>query len=101
MIVVRLVESDVVLCIDDEITGINIVTLKNHFKDFGLMHCSFLHEVNNFILDYDCMINVVIKLNLYFVLKLTLLAHEVLFLNWICEVFIIFGKKVEFTDVSP
>jgi len=99
--VVRLVESDIVLCIDNEITGVNIVALKNHFKDFGLMHCSFLHEVHNFILNDNCMINVVIELDLHFVLKLTLFAHEVLLLNWICEVFIIFCKKVEFTDVSP
>jgi hypothetical protein len=38
---------------------------------------------------------------LYFILKLTLLGEEVLFFNWISEVFIIFSQKVEFTNVSP
>ena len=95
------IESDVVFRVDNEVTRIDIITFKHHFEYFWLVHCSLLHEVDNFILNHDCMIDVIIQLHLHFILKLTILLQEVFIINWICEIFIILGQEVEFANVSP
>ena len=50
--------------VDFEITGIDIVTLHYHLEYFWLVNCSFFHKVDDFVLDSDRMIHIVIKLNL-------------------------------------
>lgn len=101
MVVAWLAESDVVLSVDNEIAGVDVVSLKDLFEDFGLVHSALFHEVNDFILYDDCMVNVVVKLNLHFVLKLSCLVHEVLILNWVSKVFVVLSQEVEFANVSP
>jgi len=55
-----LVESDVIFCIDNEVTGIDVIALKNHFEYFWVVDSALFHEVNDFILNNNCMINIVI-----------------------------------------
>jgi hypothetical protein len=91
VVVVGFVESDVVFCVDNEIAGIDVVTLSDHLEYFGLMDSTLLHEVNDLILYKNSMISVVIELYLNFVFKLTSLGQEVFFLYWVSEVFIVFS----------
>lgn len=101
VIVVGLVESDVVLGVDDEIRGVNVVALDDHVENFGLMHSTLLHKVNDLILNHNSVVNVVIQLNLDLILQLTSLVEELLILNWLGEIFVIFSEEVEFADVCP
>lgn len=101
MVVVGFVESDVVFSVNDEVACVNVVSFKNHLEDFRLMHSTFLHEVDNFILDNDGMIYVVIELHLNFVLKLSLLGQEVLLLNRFSEIFVVLSQEVELANVGP
>lgn len=101
MVVVGLVEPDVVLCADGEVTGIDVVTLHYHFENLWLVDLTFLHEVDDFILDHNSVIDEVLDLNLELVLKLSLLGHDLLVFSWLCEVLIVLGKEMHFTDVSP
>lgn len=71
VIVIGLVESDIVLSVDNEVGGVNVVTLHDHLEDLWLMDGTLLHKVDNLILNHNCMINVVIELNLNFVFQLT------------------------------
>lgn len=61
---VRLVEPDVMLCIDYKVTSVNVVSFNYLFKDFWLVNSSLLHKVNDFILHNNGVINIVIHLNL-------------------------------------
>lgn len=101
MVVVRFIESDIVLSINDIVACVDIVSLEDHFKDFRLVHGSFLHEVDDFILNNDGVVNIVIQLNLNLVFHLTLLCKEILFLNWFCEIFVVFCEQVEFANMGP
>lgn len=101
MIMIRLIESDVVLGVDNEIASIYIVPFHHHVKHFGVVDSSLFHEIDSFILNHDSMVNVVIELDLEFVLELTLLGEEVFFFNWVSEVLVVFGQEVELADVGP
>ena len=101
MVVVRLVEPDVVFCVDDKITRVNVVAFHHHFKDLRLVDLALFHEIDNLVLNNDCMVYVVIQLYLHFVLKLALLRQEILLVNWICEIFVVLSEQVELADVAP
>ena len=98
---VRLIEPDIMFCVDYEVTRINVVPFENHLKDFRLVHSSLLHEIDNLILHNNCVIHVVVQLNLNFVLKLPLLCQKVLFIYWFCEVLVVFCEQVELTNMAP
>ncbi len=101
MVVIRLIESDIVLSINDEVASINIVTLENHLEHLWLMNCTFLHEIDNFILDNNSMVDIVIELYLHFIFHLTSLRQEILLFNWFCEVLIVFSQQVKLADMGP
>lgn len=98
---VRLVESDTMICVYAEVTCIDVVSFHNHLEDLRLIYCALLHEVYDLVLNNNCMIHVVIKLNLQLVLQLADLIKELLLFHWLREIFIVFGQEVHFTDVSP
>lgn len=98
---VRLVKSDTMICVYAEVTCIDVVSFHNHLEDLRLVHCALLHEVYDLILNNNCMIHVVIKLNLQLVLQLAGLIKELLIFHWVRKIFIVLGEKVHFTDVSP
>jgi hypothetical protein len=58
--VIGLVESQVVLCVNREVGGVDIVPLHYPLKDLRLVHGPFLHKVDYFILDCDSMIYIVV-----------------------------------------
>ena len=98
---VRLVESDTMICVYAEVTCVDVIPFHNHLEDLWLVYCALLHEVYDLVLNHNRVIYVVIKLNLHLVLQLTGLIKELLLFHWLREIFIVFGQKVEFTDVSP
>lgn len=98
---VGFVESHVVSGVDHVITSINIVSLHDHLKDLRLVNSSFLHEVNDLILNHHSVIDVVFKLYLDFVLKLSVLLQDLLIFNRVSEILIIFSQQVHFAVVSP
>ena len=57
---IRLIESDIMLSIYDEITCINVVSLYHHFKHLWLMNFAFFHKVDDFILDSYRMVHIVV-----------------------------------------
>jgi len=65
------------------------------------MHGTLLHELNNLVLHGDLMIDVVVKLCLHFVFKLSSLGQEIFILCWLREVFTVLGNKIEFADMGP
>ena len=101
VIVVRLVESNTVVCINDEIAGVDVVSLHDHFEDLRLVHSTLLHEIYDLILYHNSVINVVVKLNLQFILKLTCLVQEFLIFNGFCEILVVLSEEVEFANVCP
>ena len=52
-VLVWLVEAHRLLRVDHEVTRVNVVAFHDHFEDFRLVYGSFLHEVDNLILDHD------------------------------------------------
>ena len=101
MVVVRLQEPYVMLCVDHIVARIDVVALNHPLEDLGLVHGSLLHEVDDLVLHGDGVINVVVKLHLSFILKLTGFIEE-LFIVWRNgEVFTVFSYQVELADVSP
>ena len=101
VVVAWLVEPNVVFSVDHEVTSVDVVSLENHFKYFWLVDDALLHEVDDFILNNDRMINVVVELNLHLVLQLACLVHEIFVLSWLCKFFVVLSKEVELTNVSP
>ena len=75
-VLVRLVEAHRLLRVDYEVACVNIVTLHDHIEDFRLVYLTFLHEVNNLVLNSDRMVRIVIQLGLQFVFELTVLLEE-------------------------
>jgi hypothetical protein len=71
VVVARLIEPDVVLSVDNEVTCIDVVPLYHLLEQLWLVDCTFLHEVYGFILHNYSMVNVVIELYLQLVLQLT------------------------------
>ena len=74
VIVSWLVESDIIFCVNNEVTSINVIALEYHIEYFWVMNSTLFHKVNNFILDNNGVINIVIELNLDLILELTLLC---------------------------
>jgi len=101
VVVVGLVESDVVFGVNNEVRSVNVVALENHIEDFWLMHSALLHEVYYFILDHYGMIDVIIELDLQFILQLAGLCEELLVFDGIREVLVVLCEKVEFANVCP
>ena len=101
VIVIGLVESDIVLSVDNEVGGVNVEALHDHLEDLGLMHSTFLHKVDNLVLHHYCVIHVVIELNLHLVLELSLFVQELFVLDWLREVFVVLCEQVELADVCP
>ena len=69
-----LVLPDGVIGIDDKVGSINVVSFQYHLEHFWLMDASFFHEIDNFVLDGNRVINVIIELNLNLVFQLTRFA---------------------------
>jgi len=99
--VVGLVESDRVVSVDREVSGVDVVALEHHLEDLWLVHSALLHEVYDLVLHDDCMVNVVIQLHLDLILKLAALVKWLLVLNWLSEVLVVLGQEVHFADVGP
>ena len=95
------VESLIVLGVDGEVRCVDIVSLHYHIEDLRLMHCSFLHEIDNLVLYNLALVYIVIKLDLEFVLQLSVLLEEVFILNWIGEVLVVLCQQVDFIVVGP
>jgi len=100
-VLVWLVETKCFLSVDGEVARVNIVALHDHLEDFGLMNSTLLHEVDDLILDCDGVINVVVKLHLKLVLKLSVFLEEVFVVDGISKVFIIFSKEIHLAVVGP
>lgn len=101
IVVGRLVEADIVLGVDLEIAGINVVALHDHFEDLRLMHRTLLHEIQNLILHSDRLVHVVLHLQLQLVFQLTVLFQELLVFHWIGEILIILSQQVQLAVVDP
>jgi len=56
------------------------------------MHGTLLHEKNDLVLNSNRVVDVVIQLDLQFVLKLTVLLQNFLLFYGVSEVFIVFSK---------
>ena len=89
------------ICIDGKVTSVNIVTFEYHLEDFWLVHGALLHEVQDFVLLSDGMINIVIELDLHFVLELTVLLQWLLLLNRIGEILVVFRDQMKLINVGP
>lgn len=89
------------LSVDLKVAGINVVTFHGHFKDLRLVNGTLLHEVDNLVLHSNCLIHVVLYLHLQFILQLTVFLQELLIINWIGEIFVIFCEKVKLTVMNP
>lgn len=101
VVVVWFIESNRVVSVDNEIASIDVVTLEYHFEYLRLMHSAFLHEIYDFILHHDSVINIVIELDLHFVLELTSLIEELLVFHWLCKVLVVLSEKIELANVGP
>ena len=94
-------KSDGVICIYDEVRGVDVVAFQDHLEHFWLMNGTFFHEVDDLILDDNSMVDIVIKLYLNFILELTSFVEELLVVYWISKVLAVFSDQVEFTNVGP
>ena len=101
MVVRGLVESDVVLGVDDESRGVDVVPLEHHLENFGLIYSPLLHKVYDLVLHHDRVVNIVVQLYLHLVFQLARLVQELLVLNWVGEIFVVLGEEVELADVRP
>ena len=89
MVVIGLIESDIVFRVDLEVTGINIIALQNLLEDLWLVDGPLLHEVNDFVLHSDGMIDIIIELDLDLILQLTSFVHELFLISVLDKVLII------------
>lgn len=101
VVVVGLVESDGVISVDGEVSGVNVVSLHDPFKDLGLMNSALLHEVDSLVLHHHGVVDVVVQLHLQLILELTSLVEELLVFNWLSKVFVVLSQQVELADVGP
>ena len=100
-VVVWFGEAQRLLCIDDEVARVNVVAFQDHFEDFGLVHRAFLHERDDLVLHSDGMVDIVIELHLHLILQLSVLLEEVLVIDRVREVYVIFREQVHLTVVGP
>lgn len=49
-----------VVRVDNEVRGIDIVSFQHHFEHLRLVHGTLLHKLNNFILNCDLVIDVMV-----------------------------------------
>jgi len=64
------------------------------------MYSTLLHEIDDFILYSNCMINVIVQLNLNFVLELSIFLKELLVID-LSKVLVVFSEQMHLTDVCP
>ena len=101
MVVVGLVESYVIFCVYHIVTCVDVVPFKDLLKYFWLVDFTLLHEIDCLILDHDCVIHVVIKLYLYFILQLSSLRKELFLIDILYKLGVVLGEQVELSDSSP
>ena len=101
IVFVWFVETHGLGSVDDEVRCVNVVTLHDHLENLGLVHCTLFHEVNDLILYCDCVINIVVQLDLQLILQLSILLQEVLIINGISKVLIILRQQVHLAIVGP
>ena len=89
------------MCVDDEVGGVNVVALHDHLENFRLVHRALLHELDHLVLHCDCMVNVVVKLDLELVLELSVFLEEVFIVDGIGEVLVILSQQVHLAVVGP
>lgn len=65
------------------------------------MHCALLHKADDLVLYSDGVIDVVIKLNLDFVFKLSILLEDLSIFDWVLKVVRVFSDKTDLSVVSP
>eukprot|EP00349_Pseudokeronopsis_sp_Brazil_P007901 CAMPEP_0202955590 /NCGR_PEP_ID=MMETSP1396-20130829/141_1 /ASSEMBLY_ACC=CAM_ASM_000872 /TAXON_ID= /ORGANISM="Pseudokeronopsis sp., Strain Brazil" /LENGTH=180 /DNA_ID=CAMNT_0049672239 /DNA_START=64 /DNA_END=606 /DNA_ORIENTATION=- len=94
-------EAHVVLCVDHEVAGVNVVSLEDLFEDFRLVDGAFLHEVDDLVLDDDLVVDVVVELHLNFVLELSALVEELLLVWFLHKVLVVLRDEVEIADSGP
>ena len=97
----RLVESDRVIRVNSEVRRVDVVALEDHLHNLRLVNGTLLHEANDLVLMSDGMINVVIELDLHFILELTGLVHELLVFGHGSEILTVLSEQAELGDVSP
>mgnify|MGYP003330991012 FL=1 len=90
-----------VVSVDGEVASVDVVSLEDHLEHLRLVDSAFLHKVDDLILLNDGMLCVVVKLALDLILELTALLQELLVLNRISEVLVIFSEQVGLIDVGP
>ena len=90
-----------VVSVDGEVTSVDVVSLEDLLEYLRLVDSAFLHKVDDLILLDDGMLCVVVKLALDLVLELSTLLKELLVLNRISKVLVIFSEEVGLIDVSP
>ena len=89
------------LSVDLEVASVNVVALEHHLKDLRLVDSALLHKVDYFVLHRDGVVHVVVDLHLDLVLHLATLFKELLIVNWVSKVLIVFGQQTQFTVVDP
>lgn len=94
-------EAHGVIGVDREVTGINVVTLEDHFENLRLVDCTLLHETYDLVLLGYCLLNVVVQLDLNFILDLTGLGEEILVFRGERKVLSILGQEMELAHMSP
>ena len=86
--------------VDHVIRCVDVVASHDHFEDFGLVHVTLFHKVNDFVVDGDVLVLEVLSLYLQFVPQTSLFGHEFC-LVLVGEFQIVFGQKVQLIDVDP
>ena len=100
-VLVWLGETESLFSVDSEVRSVDIVSLHDHIKDFRLVNGSFLHEVDDLILDSDGVVHIVVKLDLELVFELTVLFEEIFIIDGVCEVLVILSQKMHLAVVGP
>lgn len=87
--------------VDCEVRCVDVVALQHHLENLRLVHCAFLHKVDDLVLVVDRVIDIVVQLSHHLVLQLAGLGHEVLVFRHEGKVFTIFGQQIELGDMCP
>ena len=59
------------------------------------MYCALLHEANDLVLHHYGVVNIVVQLNLDFVLQLAILPQEVFVVNWVRKVLVVLSQQID------
>lgn len=89
------------LRVDHEVGGVDIVAFDDPLEELGLVHDSFLHEVNDLVLHRDEVLHPVVQLHLQLVFELAFLAQEVGVLRWLFELLVVGREHVKLINVRP